>query len=441
MAVESPRRVATVRSNGHSETMQPEIHRDGDDFSLLWPAQGFGMHFDNLKDGRSGITAELTVTYRGDSLYTPDGAPVFWGSVALASPSSRRTVSDAVKGRIEGQWQHFVERGCYLVAREYKQDEPTVVLRNVPRKAGEQHLIEKWLVRDQTNLLVSDHGSGKSFLALAAAVAATAGVSLPSGLRPTRTVKALYCDWEVNAEEHEDRLRAICAGFGIEPPDTIYYRRMNRPLAEAASTLRAEVGRLDVGLVILDSAAYAADGNLIDQDVTTRLTNAARSLGPNVTRLLVAHISKEAAGQKSGRARAFGSTFIEAAARSVWEVRKSDSGEDDSLKLGLFHTKVNSGKLCRPVGLELRFSQGAVAFEPHNVNEDKELAGYNSLPARIREVLKSGAHPVEQIAEALEAKPDTVYKNLRRMSDVFEVERGRKGQPATYGLKDRTHAA
>src|SRR5205809_607111 len=84
-----------------------------------------------------------------------------------------------------------------------------------------------------------DGGQGKSWLALALAVAVATGKSLPCGLRPTRTCPVLYLDWESSEAELADRLRALLAGMGVRDyAGEVHYRRMTRGLTDDANFLR-----------------------------------------------------------------------------------------------------------------------------------------------------------------------------------------------------------
>ncbi len=433
--------VARPQSKPDGSTDRPDVHRDGDDFALLWEEAGVGMLFENVRNDRGGMQAELTVTHRGDVLSPArnNGLPLFWGNVLLTSTSSRNSVASTVAKRLEMRnWSQLIDDGCYIVAKEYRDGQPSVKLRDVPQRIGARHLIEKVLPLAETTTIFADGGSLKSLLALSSGISVATMWPMPAGLEPTQLENVLFLDWETTADEQAERTRLVCAGLGIDMPDNLHYRPMHAPLSEQAGRLRAEISHLDVGLVIVDSLAPACGGEPETAEVITRFYNSLRSLStPDrpVTRLVVAHVSKAGAEQKNGRARVFGSVFAENLSRSVWEIRLGGESSEDVVSIGLFHRKVNGGRLQKPIGLRARFEAGKTVWEAHKVTGDGELAAFMTLPQRIRDALKRHELSLPDLAVAVDAKEDSVYKALRRMPDVIQRNPGRRGSASVWGMK------
>jgi hypothetical protein len=166
--------------------------------------------------------------------------------------------------------------------------------------------------------------------------------------------------------------------------------------------------------------------------------NALRSL--RVTRLVLAHVSRQGAQQTSGRGYAYGSVFYENLSRSVWELRKDDEGESGAL--GIFHRKSNLGPRHDPIGVRLAFDDAGkrVTLQAAAVSEQPQLAQYAPLRFRVLTALRDGAKSVKVLSDEMDVPESTLRSLLQRMPECIQIgesSRGRNGSPALWGLQTR----
>lgn len=384
----------------------PILESHGDEFLVRWDDHRVEFVFNSIREGAEGLHAELAVRHEGEE--------ILWSRLNLASSRSREGV---VKTLAQAQkaipWPAMIDRASRLTALQVRQGSPTFLLKARPASRP-RFLLEPLLPLGETSLLFGDGGAGKGFAALAVALAIMAGVDLPGGLRASARGPILYLDWESVPEEIEDRLYLLSRGLSCSI-NGLHYRRMSRGLAEEAPALRAEVSRLGIGLVIVDSLAPAAGPEPEGADAANRTMNALRSLGI-VTRLVIAHMTHVSAQQRAGAARPFGSVFYWNLARSVWDLRRSEEEAGDDLVVGLYHRKVNRGRLHPPIGLRFAFGPDAITLHRADLGEAPDLLARASLPQRIRAVLAGGRITTEAVIEALDAPEDTVRRTLRRLA-------------------------
>ncbi len=404
----------------------PTFDRHGDEFSLRWSDHEVELWLMAAAENSHGIHAELAVKH--------SGVEIHWGRLNLVSTSGREAVVKklaAVESAVP--WRLMLERACRVTAAAMRKGAPTILLRARPA-TGPRYLIEPVLPLGETSILFGDGGSGKGFTAVEMALATKTGATLPGGLRALHRGEVLYLDYEGDAGELEDRFYRAARGLGVSG-DGIHYRRMTRALADEAALLRAEISRLGITLVVVDSVAPAAGPEPEGADAANRTMNALRSFGNDVTRLVIAHMTHLSAQQKAGGARPFGSVFYWNLARSVWELRRSDDDGGDDLVVGLYHRKANRGRLHPPIGLRFAFGPDAIILHRADLGEAPDLLARASLPQRIRTVLVSGAQPAEVITAALEgASEDTVRRTLRRLAGRGQVLRLEDNGQVRWGL-------
>jgi hypothetical protein len=270
------------------------------------------------------------------------------------------------------------------------------------------------LYEGDVTLCFGDGDTGKSLFALTVALAVKTGVALPCGLRPSVRVPVAYLDYETTRDPHEDRLRLLSAGLGIEPP-SIFYKRMVRPLVGEAGALAPELVRRGVGLVIVDSMVFAlAGGDGAFHEPVTAFYNALRLFSPAAS-LVLSHVT--AADARSGAAaRPYGGAFAHNGPRLCWEAKR-DPDVADAAAIAFTCTKANN-QARRPEPFGLRFVPGPdrITIEPFDLTEASATVTVSaSLTYRIRLALSRGISTPQAIAEDLPAKIDTVTRTLRRL--------------------------
>lgn len=163
-------------------------------------------------------------------------------------------------------------------------------------------------------------------------------LSNPLGLTvPAESKQVVYLDYEATRDDFQRRIKKICQGNDLGFCNIIY-RRCHEPLADEIDDLAEKVGMADADLVVVDSIGAACAGDLNGSDTPTRFFNAIRKFGCTV--LCTYHQNKDK--------EMYGNRFFWNYARSVWEVKKTQSPGDPYITLGLYHQKFNEGALFKP---------------------------------------------------------------------------------------------
>jgi AAA domain len=388
------------------EPGDPIVAATGDDLSFTWPALTVELRLTHPDDGPAGIHAELTASLGGKD--------EFWGRLNLASTLARQAVVRTLREIDRGiPWRALVEMVCQRGAQAARKGEPIIALMPKRQAIDSRYLIHPLLLRSETTIIHADGGTGKSLLALALTVMVSAGVDLPTMRRTAQPVPCLYLDYESGPEEHADRLALLMAGFGLQTAPPILYRKMIRPLSEETALLRAEISRHAIEFVTLDSLAPGSGSEPESADAAIRTLNALRSFGAT-SRLVLAHVSKASADQRTGMTRPFGSVFVQNLARSVWELRRGEESLDD-LVVGLYHRKLNVGRRHAPIGLRFLFTERALSIHPADLTQEADLAVRTSVAFRIQTMLAAGPRTVDDLVEQGAGSKETVTRTLRRL--------------------------
>jgi hypothetical protein len=381
-----------------------------------------------LREHAEGITGELAVSHGGVELH--------WGRLGFASTQTREGVVRKLSGILpDVPWRTIIEIACRATVRALRESSVTVALHG-RRAAGLRYLVDPLLPLHQVAVVFGDGGAGKGHLAVALALGVAHAAPLPAGLVAPLRGPVLYLDWESDQDDLDDRVAR--QGGGLPLGAGLHYRRMHRPLVDEAPALRAEVSRLGIGCVVVDSLAPAAGAEPEGADAALRTHNAIRSLGA-ITCLCLAHVSKAAADQR-GPARPFGSVFVQNMARSVWEMRRSDDQDGDELRVALYHRKVNGARLHVPLGFRFHFTDDAITLHGADLREAPDLLARTSTGTQILSALRLGSKSVARLADELEIKPETVKRSLQRLAQRDKVIRlseahGGKGQEIPWGLR------
>lgn len=403
----------------------PEVAEDDDDcYSFLWKDAGYRFTVENFRDGSEGVSAEVRI--RTTTAY-PNGRTghVHLSRLNLLSTSARATLVRQLEKRIPAaDWEGMVEYAATAAVLRHRRGEPAVDLADVDATDTVPFLLRDLVPEGETSVLFAAGGSAKSYLALAMCVAVATGEPVGNLFLPNYQCNALYLDYETRRETHARRLALFCRGAGLPGKIRgIYYRRLYRPVAEEVRQVRALVREKNIGLVIVDSLGPASGGEQEKADATIRALNALRALGA-VTVVVISHVTRQVADQERGHGKPFGSVFVENLARQCWEVRKAASRTGATLDLGLFCTKVNEGQPPGPFGCRLTWDTEArwVRLGRTDIHDDPELIAHGSAVDRILALLREGARPTNEIAEALVIPVGTVRGTLKRLKDAGQVE-------------------
>lgn len=463
--------------------------REGDDFAFCWPRVGLVVTAERLREERGEVYAECVATLSGD-----DGSGGgsggggghlhtwrlnLWSSRAHGEVAKHLAAAyPPVTGRLSAHgldWTAVLEAVRTITLREWRRPPEPVRLRAVADAAPQRWLLSDFLVRGETNLLVGDRGAGKSTIAAIAAVTAASGKAVVPRLAPAGDggpMGVLILDWETTAPEWAERLRSLSqAGLGLpDIPDGVRYLRMTRPYVEQAREVMRLVSREGVGLVIVDSALFAVAGDPKEVPGPRDLLNALAALGPEVTRLVLIHVTKEDARDGKRPARAYGTALWEAGARCIWEARGSAEANEylglglgpdgpdgpaagtaaptpvpvSVLDIGLVNSKVSRGRLRRPFGLRVFYDDRELPVDVSYLSADDlpVLHDRLSLTARVLAALRGGPRLLHEVAEEVGETVPKVEATLRRLrqagrvlrSDDLPAHRRPKGPAVTWLL-------
>lgn len=277
----------------------------------------------------------------------------------------------------------------------------SVLLREAPRPEPDAVLDVAGfpLLKRHPLILFGDGGTGKSLLALYFA-----------GELARRGVTTALFDWELGSEDHRQRFEQL---FGAAMPP-VRYLRCSKPLVVEQDRIRREIQDHGVSFAVFDSVAFACDGPPEAAEVAARYQAVVRGLA--IGSLHVAHINKSERAEE----KPFGSQFWHNGARSTWFIKQADTGADPAtLTVGLFHKKANLGARHRAIGYQLRFQGERTLVTATDLADVESLAPRLPVSHRIRHALQAGAKSIVELAEALDAKPNTIQQAIGRSRGQF----------------------
>jgi len=415
----------------------PELTLEGEELHWIFRPWNVGINFESAHIDNDGVTATLTVnglTSRGTVL-----GNLYWGKFNLLWGDGRaRVAKELATANPELPWSEMLRYVSKHSVDEIKRGEPVVDLSTVEVDDTMHYLVDHLMPKGETTVIYAQGGVGKSTLASAIALSLLSGVKLPCGLVPRDQGPVLYLDWETHQDEAARRMNWLARGFGVKPPKLLY-RYQKVALADDIKDIQRYCKLYQPILVIVDSIGPASGGRPEEAETMIRMFNALRTLAP-ATRLCLTHVAKGEDDPKRHRT-AFGSVYTRELSRSQWEARASEDTPSDRQRMGLFHRKTNYGRLQEPIGLDVIYDEAAysIRFESADIGRDPDLAQATSMAYRIRGELRRGPKSVTAIAEAIDAKEDSVARTLRRMNDAVRVNpesaSGGRGQLGIWALK------
>jgi hypothetical protein len=269
-----------------------------------------------------------------------------------------------------------------------------------------------------------------------------------AGLR-VQTVPVLYCDFELDEQEHLRRCQELAAGMGLDDvPTHFYYLELaGLPTPEAFALAAQEARRLQAGLVIVDSVGFALDGDSeVAKDVLRfhkEYIGAIREVG--ATPLLIDHQAKVIKGEKYSDKQEFGSVYKFNAARSSFQIRGAWDGNE--LTTTFTHKKTNFGPKIQDFSLKLVFRTGRVEVTRLGEavpNPDKAPSKKERVYAAVEEL---GLATAETVSNKTNIKLQTVRNaacggeitkrllKLARSGTAFTVTRGWRGNERVLRLR------
>ena len=372
--------------------MKPEVVSNAGIYKLTWPEHDIAIRLDRLHDRSEAVSAEVSIK----SSLPGQPSHLHQARLNLTSTTARKTLAAFLTERYgaSAPWGDILEQMCVLVLEHYRTGEPPVELGKLPRREALRYRVNPLLLEGQANMIYGAGQTGKSMMADYLAVL----VDSPLNQNGLEAEPGNICiiDYETDEEEVAERVRMLQAGAGVETPTNIIYRYGRLPFADDIEQIQRIVVEHDIDLVIVDSLGMAAGG---DQDKSTdliRYFQALRTL--KCTSLTIDHVNKEG--------KLYGNVYKFNEARNIWECKASAEPGTDILDIGLYHRKMNNGRLLKPLGFRFSFTGTQCVVSKQAVKDIPVLAAAMPLRLQLRDVLSRGALTTKQIYEELPVGDD-----------------------------------
>lgn len=394
----------------NDDVERPEVKVLGDVYRFRWLSFCLEAEVSRFVEHRESLVADVLIAVIADG-----------GVRKLIHRSTLNLKAGETRGRLAKQlterrqdvpWATVLEQLCFLAIDTWQEGKPSIDLRTVDPLARPRWFLRPYLEHGGPTVLFAPGGSGKSYLAMAAAITIASGRSL-FGALVGAPGPVLYLDWETDQFTHAERLRAICRGAGIHELPPIYYRHMVGALLEALPAVQRECAELGIVAAIVDSLATARGGEPESAEQTNKAMTGVRGLG--LPTLIVDHVSKAVmqAHERSGRLSPFGSIYTENRARNTWSVRRAGEEASDDFVVALIHEKTNNGRYQPRHAYKLAFTNvldqtgeehlEAMRLQTWNIADVVEFETELALPQRILNYLRrqeDGTATPEEFAEA-----------------------------------------
>lgn len=402
----------------------PKITTTPGGFVFVWD-EGIEIAVSRLRvhnsDGR--VTGEVLIKNQKAILY-PQTQLNF---------SSDRTRGSLTKALIEKyskhDWDAIIGQLAYHVQEKAREGEPVIELGTNEDVAPPQYLVYPFVMANQANILFGPPESGKTqFALLLCAMMMLPWTENPLGLSvPEKPVKVLWLDYEADRDTTLWNLKRITEGADLGYL-SLSYRRCRMPLADDIEQISIHADRVGATCLVIDSAAKATGGDLDKAEAPTRFFTALDQA--KCTSLILAHTSKGGEGRKS----IYGSTFFEAYARSVWELKASRNGE--TMHIGLFDNKANFRAKLEPKAFSLKYDETHIYVSPENIKTIDEFMEHLSMGTRILAALKDGMKSAKELHQIVsDVKIQSLYVELARLYKSEKIIKILEGKENRYGLR------
>lgn len=346
--------------------------------------------------------------------------------------SAERTRSTFVKSLSEKfpkhEWEEIIDTLCQIIQEKAREGEPVIELETSSDVSPPQYIVYPFVMANQPNILFGPPESGKTQVALLlCALMMLPWTENHLGLSvPKKPVKVLWLDYEADKDTTLWNLKRITEGADLGYL-SLPYRRMRMPLSDDIEQVVSHIDRIGATCLVIDSAAKATGGDLDKAEAPNRFFTAIDQT--RCTSIILAHTSKGGEGRKS----IYGSTFFEAYARSVWELKASRDGE--TLHIGMFDNKANFRAKLEPRAYRLCYDEETIKVELENIKTIDEFIEHLSVSTQILRALKDGMKSAKELHQIMAGvKSTTLYVELSRLQKANKVLKLTEGGEARYGL-------
>lgn len=397
-------------------------------YRFTWPVANVVALVNRITEDRRGKSTSAEVKIASTSPAAK--GHLYQGRLNLTSPTSKRTLRQELETMdATMEWLPVVEYLATETLRRWRTGEPVVRVGKLDKRTRPRYRLYPLLPEGQPTILYGKWGSFKSYLALALCLMVQTGKEF-MGFEPIRG-NVLYLDYESEKEDIDERIKALCSGWGIEPVE-ILYRFCVSPLEDDLERIQEIVAEADIHLLVVDSVGLAVGGSLTEAEPALAMMRCLRSL--RTTTLLLDHLSKVAMAGDSQNTMPYGSTYKTNLARSIREIIcKQDPGASE-LEIGIYHRKASRSALNLPIGLLAEFvgeeGQENLFIRRKDVRDMPKLASTMSDKDQILSFLRDGAKTSKELEEELGKDSASIRartSELKKGGAIVKLEDGRWG--------------
>ncbi|MFC2017704.1 AAA family ATPase [Chloroflexota bacterium] len=353
---------------------------------------------------------------------------LYKGKVNLLSTQTQNSLVKRLKENDpEAPWVDILTSVSIETVDIARRGEPVVPIGKKPESMKVEYQLEPILEKNQPTTIYSPGGHAKSYIAAYIACLVqfnTNGISdAQNNWKPLKG-NVLYLDWEASKNDHERRVWAIKQGLGIDTEDTFLYRFCHQPLVSDIYSIQRLVSDNNINLTIIDSQMAASGYGHDPSQVSSQYYNALRSL--RCTTLTLDHVSKAEWGKTTDSDNStgpYGSVVKFNRSRSQFEIKKSQTAGDNHIEIALIHRKHNEGRLMKPMGLRIEFTNNSdnelekVTFSTCDIKDNPELSKAQTLRDRLIDLLKDEPGTVKELADKVDKPEGTIRMELNRKAN------------------------
>jgi len=410
-------RLKTISSEGKKYIVSRRyILGDNRDYYL-----DFIAPFDNLRSERTGIHGEVEV-HLNKKLLTRDNfnfdKDVQRGH--LAGAANKRTIFKNIsdyydREKLTVDLQEFTKEAYEKKVRE------SVVIELV---AGDPfletfQLVEGLVIKGGGTIFNALPKQAKSFVCMIIAVSVDAGVSQ---IWKVEQGNVLYINLERSASSMIKRLAGVNTALGLDPMRPLRFMNVRgTPLIDIMDSIKYQIEKEDIQLIIVDSISRAGMGSLVDDRPAVKITDALNNLVEESDRSWVGIAHRAWSNEH-----VFGSVQFLAACDLMIDIEAAHNEEKNELGVKVSVTGQNDLPPSKPSFIALGFdSMGLNSARRATEEEFPDLMDErDNIRDRIWNYLRvKGKQTTTQIANDLGEVRDSVYKTLKRMEKKNEVSK------------------
>ena len=398
----------------------PVLEALGASYIVRWD-EGVEIRLDRIYEHRDyQVDAEITISDDEEL------SPHLLGPIRTSITKTWRSVIADLDGVSErGDWRQRLTQATILVLERYRAGVPIVALGAMEPPEPIAEVLPGVVWEGLPTLIYGAGGIGKSQMCLAFASALHTGTEV--GGRQAIQGNVLFLDWETSDRMTWHRNRGLLKARDIEPgdwpdpdrPDSgrtgmVWYRFMQGPIWDSVEFLKAEVTRLGIRTVVIDSAGPACGGAPEAAADTLKFFDSLRDISdPSnpVQTIILAHVTHEA--RKGGKSSPFGSVYWINTPRNIFELAVSAGQRQNHSDYALHHRKSNTGSLRSPLGFRLTWNDDGCVIDDLDIRQNSKLVATLPLGERVGLAIgEHGAMSTGDLAELLDAPARSLSATL-----------------------------